>query len=178
MAYVIIRKQSSLSSSSSRRAIKYIWWSDSLTYCPTLGLSRLMCSLAPISQPQALPINPRWLLIGAEGDTQGLSQAVRRNLPSSSRLIYSHASALWLVTWNPLGWKALVASLQIYQDHPSSQYSCYTHNQSPGIFTAQRVIYHATVSQSLSANRVPYSILINCQISEHLTLTQEVNAIC
>ena len=41
--------------------------SSSLTYGPTLGLSWLMCSLAPISPPQALTINPGWLLIGAEG---------------------------------------------------------------------------------------------------------------
>lgn len=156
MAYVIIRIQSSLNSSSShQRAIKHIWWSDSLTYGSTLSLPWLMCSLAPISQPQALPINPDWLLIGAEGDTWGLSQAVYQNLPSSSRLICSHVSALWLVRWNPLGWKALVASSQIYQDHPrsheetctyskhlsigiSEKCSCYTHNCSPGVFRVHK----------------------------------------
>ena len=93
--------------------------SCSRTYGPTLGLSWLMCSLAPINQPRAVTINLGWLLIGAEGDTGGggLLPAVYRNLPSSSRLICSHVSALWLVRWNPLGWKALVASSPIYQDH-------------------------------------------------------------
>lgn len=41
--------------------------------------------------------------------------------PQPRRLICSSVSALWLVRWNPLGWKALVASSQIYQDHTQEQ---------------------------------------------------------
>lgn len=86
---------------------------------PTRHLFWLMLSLAPITQPLALTINPGWLLIGAQGDIEeeegGLSHAVYQNLPNCSRLICGFVSAPWLTSWNPLGWKTLVAS-QIYQD--------------------------------------------------------------
>lgn len=63
------------------------WNSWGLTYGPMLGLSWLMCSLAPISQPQALTINPGWLLIGTEGDT---GRPITGSLPEPPQLRWAY----------------------------------------------------------------------------------------
>lgn len=68
---------------------KMDWNSWGLTCGPALGLSWLMCSLAPIRQPRALTINPGWLLIGTEGDT---ARPITGSLPEPPQLRHAY---LW-----------------------------------------------------------------------------------
>lgn len=64
-----------------------------------------------------LPPLPRLIADRRRGGQMGpYHRQFTRTSPAPVVLICGRVSALWLVSWYPLGWKALVASSQIYQD--------------------------------------------------------------